>query len=270
MSLQEQHYHDHSSYSDAYIEGILSECKTIAMVGASATWNRPSNFAMKYLQSKGYRVIPVNPAAAAKGEKILGEVVYASLADVAAAKQRIDMLDVFRNAEAAAAVTEEALSLQKDLDIKVLWLQLGVFDVKTAARAEKAGLRVVMDRCPKIEYSRLFGELGLHGFDSGVISSRRRRTGPTGNPSSRSRSEKNRDYGFETKMIHSGAAPDPTTGARSTPIYQTTAYVFDDTDHAASLFNLQSFGNIRGSRNSLSWIRELAIFCVFSRKSSRP
>ena len=229
----------HDSYSDDYIKQILVETETIAMVGASASWNRPSYFAMKYLQDKGYRVIPVNPREV--GKKILGEAVVASIADL---PEGIDMIDIFRNSEAAGPIADEAVAY----GAKVVWMQLGVRNDEAAARAEAAGLKVVMNRCPKIEFSRLYGELGWHGFASHVISSKRRIVGAAGKPANDSGSTKpggnQPDVGFETLAIHAGASPDPTTGARSTPIFQTTAYVFDDVDHAASLFNLQTFGNI--------------------------
>lgn len=235
------------SYSDGYIKTLLADVKTVAIVGASANWNRPSFFVMKYMLSKGYKVFPINPAVA--GSQILGERVYSSLSDL---PETVDMVDIFRNPEAAAEITDDAVKH----GAKVVWMQLGVQNDAAAARAESSGLRVVMDRCPKIEFSRLFGELSWHGFDSGVISSKRRKAVgvATGGDSS---STANADAaaaeaggergdepppplpGFETRAIHAGAQPDPTTGARSTPIYQTSSYVFDDVDHAASLFNLQ-------------------------------
>ena len=228
---------DHSSYSDDYIKTILTEVRTIAMIGASPNWNRPSNFAMKYLQTKGYKVYPVNPGAI--GQEILGEPVFASLDEL---PETVDMVDIFRNSEAAGPITDDAVAH----GAKVIWMQLGVHNGDAAARAEANGARVVMDRCPKIEFSRLFGELSWHGFNSNVISSRRRATGRPEKiePTNTKHSRPPRAAGFETRAIHAGAAPDPTTGARSTPIFQTTAYVFDDVDHAASLFNLQTFGNI--------------------------
>ena len=161
---------DHDHYTDAYLRGILREVKTIAMVGASAKWNRPSYFAMKYLQDKGYRVIPVNPGQA--GGEILGEKVYASLADI---PERIDMVDIFRNSEAAGKITEEAIGLKDGKGIAVIWMQLGVRNDAAAASAEAAGLKTVMNRCPKIEYGRLNTELSWGGFNSGIISSKRRR-----------------------------------------------------------------------------------------------
>ena len=159
-------------YSDALISGILRRVRTIAMVGASPNWKRPSNFAMKYLQEKGYRVIPVNPRAASGGVSILGEPVRASLADVPAP---VDMVDIFRGSDAALEVTREAIRLREEKGIQVVWMQLGVRNDEAATEAVAAGLTVVMDRCPKIEYGRLSGELGWGGVDSGVISSRRPR-----------------------------------------------------------------------------------------------
>ncbi|MFO0995094.1 MAG: CoA-binding protein [Alphaproteobacteria bacterium] len=161
---------NHDAYTDDYIRDVLASVRTIAMVGASDNWNRPSYFAMKYLQKKGYRVIPVNPRAA--GEIVLGETVVAELKDITVP---FDMVDIFRNAEAAGPITREALALAKDRGIKVVWMQLGVRNDAAAAEAEAAGLRVVMNRCPKIEYARLHGELSWNGINSQVISSKRRR-----------------------------------------------------------------------------------------------
>ncbi len=157
---------DHATYDNGYILGILRSCKTIAMVGASANWNRPSFFAMKYLQEKGFRVIPVNPGAA--GQEILGEKVYASLKEI---PDKVDMVDCFRNAEAIPAIAEDAIAI----GAKVLWMQLGIRNQAAAQRAEEAGLKVVMDRCPKIEYGRLSGEIGWMGVNTNVISSKRRK-----------------------------------------------------------------------------------------------
>jgi len=158
---------DHARYEDDYIRGILRRSRTIAMVGASPNWVRPSFFAMKYLIAKGYRVIPVNPVAA--GQEILGETVYASLAEVPGPFQ---MVDIFRNSEAAGAIVDEAIALKDNKGIETVWLQLGVINPEAALRAEAAGLGVVMDRCPKIEYGRLSGELSWGGINSGIISSK--------------------------------------------------------------------------------------------------
>ncbi|MDX1711397.1 MAG: CoA-binding protein [Rhodovibrionaceae bacterium] len=161
---------NHDRYPDYYIRRILDSSHTIAMVGASPYWNRPSFFAMKYLQEKGYRVIPVNPRAT--DQEILGEKVYASLKDV---PEDIDIVDIFRNSEAAGSITDEAIELAADKGIKTVWMQLGVRNDEAARRAEEAGLQVVMDRCPKIEFGRLNTELSWGGFNSKVISAKRRR-----------------------------------------------------------------------------------------------
>ena len=158
---------DHESYEDDFLRGILDRVKTIAMVGASPHWNRPSYFAMKYLQGKGYRVIPINPKAA--GQPILGEQAYASLKDVPVP---VDMVDIFRKSNAAPSIVDEAL--QMDPRPGVIWMQLGVRNDAAAEKAEAHGMTVVMNRCPKIEYARLFGEIGWLGVNSRVISSKRR------------------------------------------------------------------------------------------------
>ena len=153
-------------YEDSYVKSILADVKTSAMVGASTNSNRPSYFAMKYLQTKGYRVIPVNPVVA--GQELLGEAVWSSLDEI---DEPIDMVDIFRNADAAGPITDAAI----EIGAKVVWMQFGVINHEAAARAEAAGLRVVMDRCPKVEYARLNGELSWNGFNSKVISSKRRK-----------------------------------------------------------------------------------------------
>ena len=158
---------NHESYKDDYIRSILRETKVIAMVGASSNWNRPSYFAMKYLQRKHFRVIPINPREA--GNEILHEPVYGTLADV---PEKIDMVDIFRNSEAAGAISDEAIVV----GAQVLWMQLSVRNDAAAARAEAAGLKVVMNRCPKIEFGRLSREIGWMGINTGVISSKRRTT----------------------------------------------------------------------------------------------
>ena len=157
---------NHDDYDDKYLISVLKDAKTVAMVGASANWNRPSFFAMKYMQQKGFRVIPVNPGVAR--QEILGETVMASLDEI---DEPIDMVDIFRNSEAAGPITDDAIKA----GAKIIWMQLGVQNDAAAKRAEDAGLRVVMNRCPKIEYARLYGELSWHGINSHVITSKRRR-----------------------------------------------------------------------------------------------
>jgi OAH/OAS sulfhydrylase len=229
-------------YSDAQLRSILQRVKTIAMVGASSNWNRPSYFVMKYLQGKGYRVIPVNRGIA--GQELLGEKVYASLRDI---PEPVDMVDVFRPAREAPEIVDDAIAIGAG----VLWMQLGIRNDAAAAKAEQAGIEVIMNRCPKIEFGRLGGELSWSGVNSGIIRNRpleaplpRRAKERPGPPAFAGAGSHNVTYGFETRAVHAGAAPDPVTGARSTPIYQTTSYVFEDVDHAASLFNLHNFGYI--------------------------
>jgi O-acetylhomoserine (thiol)-lyase len=225
-------------YSDAQIRAILERVKTIAMVGASSNWNRPSYFVMKYLQGKGYRVIPVNPGLA--GQELLGEKTYASLRDI---PEQVDMVDVFRPSSEAPKIVEDAIAI----GAPVVWMQIGIRNDEAAARAEAAGIEVIMNRCPKIEFGRLGGELSWSGVNSGIIQNRAPqapRPRKPRKPPAPAQASHNQGYGFETLAVHAGAAPDPVTGARSTPIYQTTSYVFDDVDHAASLFNLHNFGYI--------------------------
>ena len=157
---------NHDSYDNTYIAGILNSVKTIAMVGASAKDVRPSYFVLKYLLAKGFSVFPINPGQA--GKQILGRMTYARLADV---PEPIDMVDIFRAASAVPGIVDEVLRL--DPLPKVLWMQLGVRHDETAARAEAAGIKVVMNRCPKIEYGKLSGEIGWTGVNSGVLSSKK-------------------------------------------------------------------------------------------------
>lgn len=157
---------NHDQYDDAYIRQILDEVKTVAIVGASANQVRPSFFVTKYMLSKGYDVIPVNPGHA--GREIAGAMTFGSLFDI---ERPVHMVDIFRNSEAAAGVVEEALKL--DPLPKVIWMQLQVRNDEAAERAEAAGVKVVMNRCPKIEYARLCGKIGWAGVSSSVISSRK-------------------------------------------------------------------------------------------------
>src|SRR5271168_791131 len=150
-------------YSDAQLRAILERVRTIAMVGASPNWNRPSYFVMKYLQGKGYRVVPVNPAIA--GQMLLGEKVYASLRDI---PEPIDMVDIFLASDQVPPIVDEAIAV----GARVVWMQLGVRNDLAAAKAEAAGLDVIMNRCPKIEFGRLGGELSWSGVNSGIIRNR--------------------------------------------------------------------------------------------------
>ena len=159
---------DHAAYTDEYIAAILASTRVIAMVGASAVPNRPSYFAMKYLLGKGYKVIPVNPGLA--GQEILKQKVVTSLEDLEAP---VDMVYIFRNSEAALGITREAIALKDKLGISCVWMQLTVVNADAAREAEAAGLRVVMNRCPNIEYGRLSGEIGWSGVNAGTISAKR-------------------------------------------------------------------------------------------------
>jgi uncharacterized protein len=157
---------NHDRYEDAYIRGILNTVKTIAMVGVSANTSRPSYFAFKYLMERGYRMIPVNPALA--GKELLGQKAYATLLDIA---ESVDMVDVFRAPEHALAIVTEALQMRPRP--AVIWMQLGIRNEAAAELAEANGLKVVMDRCPKIEYGRLSAEISWMGVNSRTLSARR-------------------------------------------------------------------------------------------------
>ena len=155
-------------YPDDLIKSILRSTKVIAMVGASGNEMRPSYFAMKYLLDKGYIIHPINPGMA--GKQILGQTVYATLHDVPAP---VDMVDIFRAAEFAPAIVDEALAEKDRFGLKVIWMQLGIVNEDAAAKARAAGLTVIMDRCPKIEYGRLSGEIGWMGVNRKLIDNRK-------------------------------------------------------------------------------------------------
>ncbi len=157
---------NHDSYPDDYIRGILKGVKTIALVGASQNPARPSWIVTKYLLERGYDVIPVNPGLA--GQELLGKRVYGSLKDI---PHPVDMVEIFRNSAAAGPITEEALALTPPP--RVLWMQLSVRNDEAGARAEAAGLKVVMNRCPKIEFGRLSGEISWQGVNSRLISAKK-------------------------------------------------------------------------------------------------
>jgi predicted CoA-binding protein len=157
---------DHDSYPDSYIRGILNTVKTIAIVGVSPKDVRPSYFVFKYLKERGYRMIPVNPGQA--GKELLGEKVYARLADI---PEPVDMIDIFRGSSHALPVVQEALAMKPRPG--VIWMQLTVRNDEAAKLAEDAGLKVVMDRCPKIEYGRLSSEIAWMGVNTRTLSSKK-------------------------------------------------------------------------------------------------
>ena len=201
---------------------------SIAVVGLSANWYRPSYFAAKYMQDKGYRVIPVNPS---YGE-VLGQRCYP---DLALDRRAVDIVDCFRKPQDIVPIAREAVAT----GAKVLWMQLGIRNEEAARIALDAGLDVVMDRCVKIEHARILGGLNWAGVNTGVISARRPE--PVASRSARDTSDPmpDRKFGFDTLCLHAGQIPDAATGARALPIYQTTSFVFDSADHAANLFNLR-------------------------------
>jgi predicted CoA-binding protein len=156
----------HESYDDAFIRGILDKVKTVAVVGASQGDDKPSMFVVKYLSERGYRVFPINPGRA--GQLVAGVKAYARLADV---PEPIDMVDVFRRSDAVPKVLDEVLALSPVP--KIFWMQLGVRNDEAAARAEAAGMTVIMNRCPKIEYGRLSREIGWVGVNTRTLSSKK-------------------------------------------------------------------------------------------------
>ncbi|GAD24395.1 CoA-binding protein [Acidovorax sp. MR-S7] len=160
------------------LRDLLTRCRTLAVVGLSPQWHRPSYFAAKYMQAHGYRIVPVNPVVAREGGQILGETAYAGVAEAAAALAaqgaKIDMVDCFRKSEDIPPLAEEAIAI----GAQCLWLQLGVLNEEAVRRAESAGLRTVQNRCVKIEHARLFGGLGWMGVNTQVISAKRLRQLP--------------------------------------------------------------------------------------------
>jgi uncharacterized protein len=159
---------NHDSYDDGYIRGILNTVKTIAMVGVSANVSRPSYFAFKYLLERRFHMIPVNPALA--GAQLLGQKSYATLAEI---PEAIDMVDIFRASQFARGIVEEALAMNPRP--WVIWMQLGVRNDDAARLAEANGLKVVMNRCPKIEYGRLSSEIAWMGVNTRTLTSKRAR-----------------------------------------------------------------------------------------------
>ncbi len=161
---------NHDNYDDNYIRGILNTVKTIAMVGASNKENRPSYFAFKYLLERGYNMIPVNPGQA--GGELLGRKIHARLADI---PEPVDMVDIFRAPQYALPIVQEALALKPRP--KVIWMQIGVRDDAAAKLAEDNGLKVVMNRCPKIEYGRISSEIAWMGVNTRTLTARRGKPG---------------------------------------------------------------------------------------------
>jgi uncharacterized protein len=157
---------NHDSYNDSYIRGILNTVKTIAVVGVSANTSRPSYFAFKYLLERGYRMIPVNPGLA--GQQLLGQKVHGKLLEI---PEPVDMVDIFRASRYALAIVQEALVLRPRP--QVIWMQLGVRDDAAAKLAEENGIKVVMNRCPKIEYGRLSSEIAWMGVNTRTLTAKK-------------------------------------------------------------------------------------------------
>src|SRR2546430_7652280 len=195
-------------YPDAQLRAILERVRTIAMVGASSNWNRPSYFVMKYLQGKGYRVIPVNPGIA--GQELLGEKAYASLREI---PDPVDMVDVFRPSKDTPGIVKDAIAI----GAPVVWMQLGIRNDEAAALGEAAGIEIIMNRCPKIEFGRLAGELSWSGVNSSIIQNRAPQAPRSRPAKKRPAPSRNLTYRVESRAGHAGAAPDPVTGARSDP-----------------------------------------------------
>jgi predicted CoA-binding protein len=163
---------DMPTYSHDHIRAILERTRTVATVGVSMDEVRPSFYVARYLKLKGYKVIPVNPRYA--GREAFGETVVESLAAIPRSHDPIDMVDIFRRSEDAGRVVDEAIDTLLDRGLRTIWMQVGVINEEAAGRAESAGLTVIMNHCPKIEYQRLWGELRWGGFNTGVISSKLR------------------------------------------------------------------------------------------------
>ncbi|WP_276715179.1 CoA-binding protein [Pseudooceanicola nitratireducens] len=153
------------TYTDAHLKEVLQRTRVIAVVGVSMNPVRPSYYVARYLGLKGFTVIPVNPGHA--GEKLFGQTIRASLSE---SKEPVDMVDIFRRSDHVPPIVDEALATFPDL--RTIWMQIGVVNPEAAATARARGVDVIMNRCPKIEYQRLFGELRMGGFNTGVISSK--------------------------------------------------------------------------------------------------
>jgi len=157
------------TYSDSFLKRILTQTRSIAIVGISSNPVRPSYFVGRYLKMRNYRIIPVNPMY--PGQSLFGEPVYGSVSEIPEPGP-VDMLDIFRRSELVLPIVEEAIETLLPKGLKTVWMQIGVINEAAAELAKSAGLDVVMNRCPKIEYQRLFGELRMGGFNTGIISSK--------------------------------------------------------------------------------------------------
>lgn len=158
------------NYSNPHLRDILQRTKTIAMVGVSMKEIRPSYFVARYLHQKGYRIVPINPGQA--GNTLFGREIYASLSEIPEEVGPVHMVDIFRRSDQVTPIVEEALATLGRRGLQAVWMQIGVVNEEAAALAEGAGMDVVMNRCPKIEHQRLFGELRKAGFNTGIISSK--------------------------------------------------------------------------------------------------
>lgn len=159
------------TYTHSYLRKVLQRTRTIAAVGVSLNDVRPSYYVARYLKLKKFNVIPVNPRYA--GQTGFGSEIYPSLADIPAKENPIQMVDIFRRSEDAGRVVDEALEVLLDRGLETIWMQIGVINAKAAKRAEKKGVEVIMNHCPKMEYQRLWGELSWGGINSGVLTSKR-------------------------------------------------------------------------------------------------
>ncbi len=159
-----------TGYTDKFLRELLTSTKTIAMVGVSLNEMRPSYFVARYLNLKGYRIVPINPGQA--GKTLFGQMIYPSLAEIPAKAGPIDMVDIFRRSDHVGPIVDDAIAALSTRGLRTIWMQIGVTNTTAEAVAEASGLRVIMNRCPKIEHQRLFGELRKAGFNTGIISSK--------------------------------------------------------------------------------------------------
>jgi len=157
-------------YTDEFLRELLKTTKTIAMVGVSLNEMRPSYFVARYLNLKGFQIVPINPGHA--GKELFGQMIYPSLAEIPEDVGPIDMVDIFRRSEQVGPIVNDAIAALSTRGLRTIWMQIGVTNTDAEAVAEAAGLNVIMNRCPKIEHQRLFGELRKAGFNTGVISSK--------------------------------------------------------------------------------------------------